>query len=76
MSILPAAFADLEPYAQWSLPTESERFAMRLSSSMDELQAFYDAALPRLDAAVAYLDEFPLDALPDDAAGSSGCTTR
>jgi hypothetical protein len=67
MSILPAAFADLEPYAQWSLPTESERSAMRLSSSMDELQAFYDAALPRLDAAVAYLDEFPLDALPDDA---------
>ena len=34
---------------------------------MDELQAFYDAAFPRLDDALAYLEQFPLDALPDDA---------
>ncbi len=37
------------------------------SSTMDELQAFYDAALPRLEAAAAYLEQFPLDALPEDA---------
>ena len=67
MSILPSAFADIEPYADWSLPTERERFAKRLATSMDDLQAFYDAAFPRLDAAVAYLDQFPLDALPEDA---------
>ena len=66
-SILPPAFADLEPYSQWSLPTERERFAKRLATSMDELQAFYDATFPRLDDAVAYLDQFPLDALPEDA---------
>ena len=44
-----------------------ERYAKRLSSTMDELQAFYDAAFPRLDEAMAYLDKFELDALPEDA---------
>jgi hypothetical protein len=64
---LPEEFADLERFAGWCLPTESERYAKRLSSTMDELQAFYDAAFPRLEAAMAYLDSFPLDALPEEA---------
>jgi len=64
---LPADFADLEPYADWVLPTEAERFGKRLASSMDELQAFYDAAFPRLEAATAYLDRYEYPALPDDA---------
>ena len=34
---------------------------------MDEMQAFYDAAFPRLEEAIAYIDKFPLDDLPDDA---------
>jgi hypothetical protein len=67
---LPADFADLEPFADWALPTERERYAKRLASTMDELQAFYDAAFPRLDDAMDYLDDYPLngpDELPDDA---------
>jgi hypothetical protein len=67
MATLPADFADLEPFAGWALPTERERYAKRLASTMDELQAFYDAAFPRLDGAMAYLDQFALDALPDEA---------
>lgn len=67
MSVLPPDFADLEPYADWSLATEGERYAKRLASSMEEMQAFYDAAFPRLEAALAHLDAFPLDALPEDA---------
>jgi hypothetical protein len=63
---LPSAFADLEPFADWSLPTERERYAKRLASTMDELQAFYDAAFPRLEDAMSYLDAFALDALPED----------
>ena len=39
-----------------------------MSSSMDELQAFYDASLPRVPEAIAFCDKFPLDELPDDAA--------
>ncbi len=67
MPTLPADFADLEPFADWSLKTESERYAKRLSSTMDELQAFYDAAFPRLGEAMSYLDRFELTALPEDA---------
>ena len=66
-SLLPRGFADLEPFADWALPTERERYAKRLSSPMDELQAFHDAALPRLEDAAAHLEQLPLDALPDDA---------
>ena len=58
---LPPEFADLEPFADWCLATEAERYAKRLASSMDEMQTFYDAAFPRLEAVLAYLDELDLD---------------
>ncbi|RSN57919.1 MULTISPECIES: hypothetical protein [Actinomadura] len=64
---LPAEFADLEPYAGWALATEPERYAKRLASSMEEMQAFYDAAFPRLEDAIAYIDRHPWDDLPEDA---------
>jgi len=67
MATLPAEFADLEPFADWCLEFERERYAKRLASSMPEMQAFYDAAFPRLEAAMDYLDQFALDALPDNA---------
>ena len=67
MTTLPSDFADLEPFADWSLRTESERYAKRLSSTMDELQTFYDGAFPRLDAALGYLDQYDLHELPEDA---------
>lgn len=67
MSVLPAAFADLEPFADWSLRSEAERYAKRLSSSMDELQALYDAAFPRLEDMLAYLDALDLNAMTEDA---------
>ena len=64
---LPAEFADLETFADWCLASEAERYAKRLSSSMDEMQAFYDAAFPRFAAGMAYLDELELNDLPEDA---------
>jgi hypothetical protein len=67
MPTLPEDFADLEPFSDWCLELERERYAKRLASSMDELQAFYDAAFPRLEDAMSYLDAFEFDALPDDA---------
>ena len=67
MPILPTEFADLEPFASWALPTEPERYAKRLSSTMEELEALYDAAFPRLEEVMAYLEQLPLEALPDDA---------
>ena len=65
--VLPPDFADLEPFTHWCLHTEADRYAKRLASSMDELQAFYDAAFLRLEQILIYLDALPLDDLPDDA---------
>ena len=64
---LPSEFADLQPYLEWDLATEPERYAKRLASTMAEMQAFYDAAFPRFEEVIAYLDRYPLDELPDDA---------
>lgn len=64
---LPEPFADLEPYIAWSLATEKERQRKRISSTMLEIQTFYDALLPRMDAIISYLDQFPLEAMPADA---------
>jgi len=63
---LPAAFADLQPYADtWVLPTLEDRLQLRLATPMDELYAFYDAVFPRAEAAMEYLDGFPLADLPE-----------
>jgi len=67
-ALLPDEFADLEPFAaHWVLPTERERYARRLASSMEQMQAFYDAAFPRARAAVQYLNQFELDDLSEAA---------
>jgi hypothetical protein len=63
--VLPAEFAALEPFSDWILATEPERYARRLASSMNEMQAFYDAAFPLLKPAMAHLDTFPLHDLPE-----------
>ena len=67
MSTFPPEFAELEPFADWALETEAERYAKRLASTMDDLQAFYDAAFPRLEDALSHLDALELSALPVDA---------
>src|SRR5579872_6740644 len=65
---LPPDFADLEPFAAtWCLPSERQRFAQRLDSDMDAMQAFYDAVTPRAEAAMAYLDTLALDDMPEEA---------
>jgi hypothetical protein len=66
-ALLPGEFSDLEPFAaKWCLPTEHQRYETRLASAMDEMQALYDAAMPRADAAMTYLDQFPLDELSEE----------
>jgi hypothetical protein len=62
----PPAFADLEPLADWALESEAERYAKRLASTMDELQALYDTAFPRLEAMLEHLDATPLAELSDE----------
>tara|TARA_R110000787_G_scaffold215561_1_gene324643 strand:+ start:4245 stop:4592 length:348 start_codon:yes stop_codon:yes gene_type:complete len=63
--MLPAPFSDLESFAQdWALPSFNQRLQKRASSDMESLRAFYDAVQPRADAALEYLEDFDLDALP------------
>jgi len=66
MAMLPAAFADLEPFTEWCLPSEKDRFAKRIASTMPELQAFYDAAFPRLQESEDYLNGVALDGISDE----------
>lgn len=61
MSTLPADFAALEPFADWALPSEADRYAKRLASTMDELQAFYDAAMPLLESGADHLRGISLE---------------
>ena len=64
--LLPEPFADLEGFANdWALATESERVAKRYASSMAELQSFYDAMLPRVEAMLEHLNRFSLEGLPE-----------
>ena len=66
MATFPAAFADLEPFADWALQGEGARYAKRLASTMDELQAFYDVAFPRLESATDYLKSVSLDGISEE----------
>ncbi|MFI6619768.1 hypothetical protein [Streptomyces sp. NPDC050528] len=63
--MLPSEFAALEPFGEWILESERERYSKRLASSMEEMQAFYDAAFPLLEQASDHLDKFPLSELPE-----------
>jgi hypothetical protein len=66
-SLLPAPFEELEQWMAWSLATERERSAKRQASTMAEITAFYDAMLARMDEVLRYVDQFPMNALPEDA---------
>lgn len=58
---LPPGFEALEPFAEiWALTTTAQRTAKRSASSADERAAFFAAAAPLLDPALALLDARPL----------------
>ena len=52
-SLLPPEFADLEPFAaDWCLPTERERFAKRMSTSVVRSSAYNWPGFSRLTVVV------------------------
>lgn len=63
---LPAAFADLEPYAEWIIEKRLDRYHHRLASTMAEMEAFYHVMFPRLPAVIEHCNRYPIDDLPDD----------
>ena len=66
-SLLPTQFQELEQWIAWSLATEQERSAKRQASTMKDIKRFYDAMLARMEEVLPYLDQFSVDALPEDA---------
>ncbi|MFM8304792.1 MAG: hypothetical protein ACKOA9_10930 [Actinomycetota bacterium] len=62
----PAGFEDLAPWSEWVLHGERARYDKRIGCTMAELQAFYDAVFPRLEAACEYLEGYALEDLPQE----------
>lgn len=65
-NVFPTEFAALEPFADWAVHSEKARYAKRVSSTMEELQAFYDVAFPLLEKGTAYLENVSLDGGDDE----------
>lgn len=64
---LPKPFEDLEPFIGWALPDEVSRGRRRASSPMADIQAFYDALLPRMEEVLGYLNAHSLKELSPEA---------
>lgn len=65
---LPAEFADLQPFAaEWALPSEQARYLKLHAVTLDQLRTFYEAVFPRVDAIVAYLNQYQRGQLPAEA---------
>jgi len=61
---LPAGFETLAPFArEWAHLDEAGVVKKRLSSSIEDLRAFYDAGTPLLSAILVYLKERSIGSL-------------
>ena len=65
---LPTPFQDLEPYIDWAKPTMNERLSKRLASTFEDVTVYYNAMLPRIEDVLTYLNQYPLNQMPADAA--------
>ena len=65
--LLPEPFEDLAPWLDWALEPERARTAKKVASSMEEIRAFYDATMPRMEEIIAYLEGFSGGAMPAPA---------
>jgi hypothetical protein len=64
-NLFPAQFADLEAIAgPWAIASANERYMKRLASSINEMQAFYDAVFPRASDILAYCNDFDINDPP------------
>jgi hypothetical protein len=66
-TLFPSQFAEFERFADWALATEGERYAKRLASTLEELETFYRTVEPRIPEVIDYLNQFDLNAMPNDA---------
>ena len=63
-AILPAGFEDLEPFVEhWTHDQFQSRWNARAEMAMPQIQAFYDAILPRAEEALALIQPLDLEQL-------------
>jgi hypothetical protein len=69
-ALLPQQFSELEHLVdEWAIEDGHARYVKRVTSSMDEIRAFYDEMFPYAEDAVAYIDTFDYaEPLRDDVA--------
>ena len=65
--LLPDAFGELAPFADWALEPERARSEKKAVASMDEIRAFYDAMMPRIGEVLAYLEDRCRGDVPPEA---------
>jgi len=59
-------FSALKPYIEhWGLATAAARLQRRVDTNLNELQSFYDAVSPHLEAILEYLNQHPIDEIPE-----------
>lgn len=59
-------FTGLQPFIDhWGLESAHERIRNRSEANLSELQEFYDAIIPRLDEIIEFLNQFPVNEIPD-----------
>ena len=66
-SLFPKEFADLEAAgAPWSIGSDNECYRRCAGSSMEDMEAFYDAVFPRAHEILAYCDRFDVRNPPEE----------
>jgi hypothetical protein len=59
-------FSDLSEFIDdWGLNTSAERLNKRSSTDMSELREFHDAITPRLEEIIQFLNQFPVNDIPE-----------
>src|SRR3546814_20683394 len=64
LMLLPEKFAEWEGFVSaWCLPDTHARFQARYEGDSADLRHFYDSLMPRVEEALAYLDDFTIEAI-------------
>lgn len=64
--VLPVGFEDLELFVErWAKPTFAQRYQARITSSMDEIETFYQTMIAAMDRCAAHLETFAPNDLPE-----------
>ena len=63
--VLPVQFEELGSFADWALEPERARAEKKAAASMEEIRAFYDAMMLRIDEILRYLEKHFGEEMPE-----------